>query len=45
MNNVHYFLKYSQLQLKWVFIAIYSIAALIILVGVLYLLWSKFKSK
>ncbi|VTU62755.1 hypothetical protein AMBR_MGDJBKAP_02046 [Leuconostoc pseudomesenteroides] len=45
MNNVRYFLEYSQLQLKWVFIAIYSLAALLILAGVLYLLWSKFKDK
>ncbi|WP_155719208.1 hypothetical protein [Leuconostoc mesenteroides] len=45
MNNVHYFLEYSQLQLKWVFIAIYSIVALIILAGVLYLLWSKLFNK
>ncbi|VTU55238.1 hypothetical protein AMBR_MGDJBKAP_00021 [Leuconostoc pseudomesenteroides] len=45
MNNVRYFIEYSQLQLKWVFIAIYSIASLIILAGILYLLWSKFKNK
>lgn len=39
---MNYFFKYGIHQVQWLFMLIYGVAAVVVIIGLLYFLWLKF---